>query len=480
MNEPQSELQSESRIVIVGAGPAGVRAAEILVAAGLRPVIVDENQRAGGQIYRQPPAAFGGSVRSKKQLYGFESAKADALHRTFDKLRSHIDYLPETLVWNCDGQQLDLLGRGQHQSLPYSHLMLCTGAIDRILPFPGWLLPGVYTLGAAQVALKAQGCVIGSRIVLVGSGPLLYLLAYQYAKAGAKIAAVLDTASFSGKLRATFDLAKQPLTLGKGLYFLAWLRCHGVKVVEGVQKIAVAGEQKVQAISWHKDGSEETIECDAVASGFGLRSETQLADLAGCAFEFNQINQQWLPQRDFAGRSSVKGVYLAGDGAGIAGADAAEMAGKRAALALLEDLGKVIDVRESRRLDRALQRVQGFRRGLECAFPVPVEWARECADDEIICRCEEITAGELRHSVSHVGTVEINRLKALTRVGMGRCQGRVCSAAAAEILACSAGKSLAEVGRLRGQPPVKPFPVAVGVAAHVVESVAENAGEEAS
>jgi NADPH-dependent 2,4-dienoyl-CoA reductase/sulfur reductase-like enzyme len=456
---------NEPRIVIVGAGPAGVRAAEVLAAAGLRPVLVDENQRAGGQIYRQPPAGF---VRSAKQLYGFESSKADALHRTFNKLRSHIDYLPETLVWNCAGRQLDLLGHGRYQSLPYSlpysHLILCTGAIDRVLPFPGWLLPGVYTLGAAQVALKAQGCVIGSRIVLVGSGPLLYLLAYQYAKAGASIAAVLDTSSFSGKLRATFDLLKQPLTLAKGLYFFAWLRCHGVKVVEGVEKIAVSGEQKVKAISWHQNGREQTLECDAVASGFGLRSETQLADLAGCAFEFSQLNQQWLPQRDLAGRSSVKGVYLAGDGGGIAGADAAELAGKRAALALLEDLGKTIDLREGRRLDRALQRMQGFRRGLERAFPAPVAWARECADEEIICRCEEISAGELRRAVNHAGTLEMNRLKALTRVGMGRCQGRVCSAAAAEILACSAGKSLAEIGRLRGQPPIKPFPVAVGVA----------------
>ncbi|AMO99604.1 pyridine nucleotide-disulfide oxidoreductase family protein [Collimonas arenae] len=447
--------------MIVGAGPAGVRAAEVLAAVGLRPVLVDENQRAGGQIYRQPPAGF---VRSAKQLYGFESAKADALHHTFSQLLSHIDYRPETLVWNCDGRQLDLLDRGQQRSLPYSHLMLCTGAIDRVLPFPGWLLPGVYTLGAAQVALKAQGCVIGSRIVMVGSGPLLYLLAYQYAKAGASIAAVLDTSSFSGKLQATADLLKQPLTLAKGLYFLAWLRCHGVKVVEGVDKIAVSGEQKVKTISWHKNGREQTLECDAVASGFGLRSETQLADLAGCVFEFNQLNQQWLPQRDLAGRSSVKGVYLAGDGGGIAGADAAELAGKRAALALLEDLGKTIDPREGRRLDRALQRIQGFRRGLERAFPAPVAWARECADEEIICRCEEITAGELRRVVNHAGTVEMNRLKALTRVGMGRCQGRVCSAAAAEILACSAGKSLTEIGRLRGQPPIKPFPVVVGVA----------------
>ncbi|MEO6918960.1 MAG: FAD/NAD(P)-binding oxidoreductase [Collimonas sp.] len=451
---------SEPRIVIVGAGPAGVRAAELLVAAGLRPVLVDENQRAGGQIYRQPPAGF---VRSPKQLYGFESAKAEALHETFNQLRNDIDYLPETLVWNCDGQRLDLLSQGRQQSLSYTHLLLCTGAIDRVLPFPGWLLPGAYTLGAAQVALKAQACVIGSRVVLAGAGPLLYLVAYQYAKAGASIAAVLDTSAFSGKVRAMRNLLKQPWTLAKGMYYLAWLRCHDIRVVEGVQKIAAAGEQKVKAVSWQKNGREEVVACDAIASGFGLRSETQLADLAGCAFEFNALNQQWLPQRDAAGRSSVKGVYLAGDGGGIVGADAAEMAGKRVALALLEDLGRPVDQAHSRRLERGLQRIHGFRQGLECAFPVPMHWARECPDEEIICRCEDITAGELRHSANSAGTMEINRLKALTRLGMGRCQGRVCGAAAAEILACSSRKSLSEIGRLRGQAPVKPFPVALGM-----------------
>lgn len=453
-------MSSAPSIVIVGAGPAGVRAAETLVAAGLRPVLVDENVRSGGQIYRQPPEGF---QRSKKNLYGFESAKADAIHRCFTGLRAQIDYRPETLVWNCDGAQLDLLCRGQHQVLGFSHLILCTGAMDRIMPFPGWLLPGVYTLGAAQVALKAQGCVIGGRIVLVGSGPLLYLVAYQYAKAGAEIAAVLDTASFSGKARAAAHLMRQPLTLAKGLYFVAWLRSHGIRIVEGVDNIAVSGDLKVRQISWQRNGKSEQLDCAAVAAGFGLRSETQLADLAGCAFAFDSLNQQWLPVRDGAGRSSVPGVYLAGDGSGIAGADAAELAGQRAALALLQDLGKPVAVAQSARIERALQGIQAFRRGLESAFPVPVHWARECADDLVVCRCEEITAGELRHSAHTAGTVEMNRLKALTRIGMGRCQGRVCGAAAAEILACASGKTVAEVGRLRGQPPVKPFPVATGM-----------------
>ena len=456
------------QIVIVGAGPAGVRAAQTLAEAGLRPIVIDENRRAGGQIYRQPPPGF---VRSKKELYGFEAAKAEALHDSFEQLRAKIDYRPDTLVWNCTPGQLDLLHAQRHAEQPYTHLILCTGALDRVMPFPGWTLPGVYTLGAAQVALKAQGCVLDGRVVVAGSGPLLYLLAYQYAKAGADVVAVLDTARFGGKLRALPALLRQPATFAKGLYFMSWLRAKGVPLFDGVDDIAADGKQTIQSLRWTRGGKTTEIACDALATGFGLRSETQLAELAGCRFVFNELNQQWLPQCDDVGRSSVPGVYLAGDGSGIAGADAAELSGRAAALALLQDLNlpanaaaKAASAEESRRLAQTLRSNLQFRQGLETAFPTAVHWARDCADDLVICRCEEITAGQLRRSVQQEGTVEINRLKALTRVGMGRCQGRICGAAAAEILAHAAGVSVAEAGRLRVQAPVKPIPVGAALA----------------
>ncbi|EJL93255.1 NAD(FAD)-dependent dehydrogenase [Herbaspirillum sp. CF444] len=464
-----SASPASPQIVIVGAGPAGVRAAQTLAEAGLRPIVIDENRRAGGQIYRQPPPGF---VRSKKELYGFEAAKAEALHGSFEQLRAKIDYRPDTLVWNCTPSQLDLLHAQRHAEQPYTHLILCTGALDRVMPFPGWTLPGVYTLGAAQVALKAQGCVLDGRVVVAGSGPLLYLLAYQYAKAGADVVAVLDTARFGGKLRALPALLRQPATFAKGLYFMGWLRARGIPLFDGVDDIAADGKQTIQSLRWTRKGKTTEIACDALATGFGLRSETQLAELAGCRFVFNELNQQWLPQRDDVGRSSVPGVYLAGDGSGIAGADAAELSGHAAALALLQDLGlpanaaaKAAAEQESRRLAHALRSNLQFRQGLETAFPTAVHWARDCADDLVICRCEEITAGQLRRSVQQEGTVEINRLKALTRVGMGRCQGRMCGAAAAEILAHATGVSVAEAGRLRVQAPVKPIPVSVALAA---------------
>ncbi|MBN3800833.1 FAD/NAD(P)-binding oxidoreductase, partial [Burkholderia sp. Ac-20392] len=166
--------------VIVGAGPAGVRAAEALVDAGLRPVVIDENARWGGQIYRQPPTD-GAFSRGKRTLYGFEAAKADAVHRTMAALLPHVDYRPDTLAWACGAGRVDSLQGGREVTVPYSHLIVASGATDRMLPVPGWTLAGVYTLGGAQVALKAQGCAIGRRIVFAGTGPLLYLVAYQYA-----------------------------------------------------------------------------------------------------------------------------------------------------------------------------------------------------------------------------------------------------------------------------------------------------------
>ena len=140
--------------VIVGAGPAGIRAAERLVRAGLRPIVLDEGQRAGGQIYRRPLIEDGRSYRSR---YGSEAGKARKLHESFEALLPEIDYRPETLVWNVSpperGNQLDVLSAGGHRQIGFSQLLLCTGATDRVLPFPGWTTSGVYTLGASQTAL---------------------------------------------------------------------------------------------------------------------------------------------------------------------------------------------------------------------------------------------------------------------------------------------------------------------------------------
>ncbi|MFK3795920.1 MULTISPECIES: NAD(P)/FAD-dependent oxidoreductase [unclassified Pseudomonas] len=448
-----------SDIVIVGAGPAGIRAAQTLVAYGMRPCLIDESLRGGGQIYRRQPENF---KRSAKALYGFEAAKAQAVHSTLDRLANDIDYRPETLVWNAEAQTLDTLSNGVATQVSYRRLIVATGATDRILPVPGWTLPGVYSLGAAQIALKFQGCAIGERVVFAGSGPLLYLVAYQYAKAGAKVVAVLDSSPLSAQTRALPALLGQPATLAKGVYYRSWLTAHGITVHQGVALDSIQGQQRINSVQWREGEQLRRLDCDAVAFAHALRSETQLADLLGCEFNWSPLNRAWLPRRDAQGRSSREDVYLAGDGAGIMGADAAEMAGELAALTLLADTGHQTDKARSEELQRKLDRIQRFRHGLETAFPFPEHWAANAPDEMTVCRCEEVSAGDIRRTVAE-GHWEVNRVKAMCRVGMGRCQGRMCGMAATELVAQASGREISSVGRLRGQAPIKPLPFGVEI-----------------
>ncbi|WP_213303181.1 NAD(P)/FAD-dependent oxidoreductase [Paraburkholderia sacchari] len=450
----------EPRIVIVGAGPAGVRCAEVLLAAGVRPVVIEESRRDGGQIYRRQPEGF---TRPYGKLYGTEASRAQNLHETFERLRAGLDYRPQTLAWNVAQGELHVVREGHASAVPYNALILCPGATDRLMPVKGWQFAGTYSLGAAQIALKSQACAIGRRIVLMGTGPLLYLVASQYVQAGAKIAAVLDTSTTGARIRALPKLIARFDVLRKGRALVTSLKHTGVRMANGIEPLEIVGTDNdgVQAVRYlDANGNVEQIECDAVGLGYHLRPETQLADLARCAFRFDATTRQWLPQIDDFGRSSVKGVYLAGDGVRVLGADGAETAGRLAAYAALIDLGHEVAPATLEALKRNQRTMDRFRLGLAQAFPWPAQQAARLPDETIVCRCEGITAGELRRVVREEGAQEANRAKAFSRVGMGRCQGRYCGHAGAEIIAAAAGVPLEKVGRLRGQAPIKPLSIA--------------------
>src|SRR5690606_3996219 len=182
-----------------GAGPAGIRAAGVIAAQGLRPILVDEGRHPGGQGYRRPSP---GLSLDMDALMGTEAGKYKALHTDFAALLPQIDYRSRTLVWGIEDRRLYCVRDGRQTTIAFDALVVATGAIDRIAPLPGWTLPGVFTLGGAQAVLKDQGCLVGRRVAFLGASPLLSLAALQYRKLGAEVVAVCDTSPFRDKIAA--------------------------------------------------------------------------------------------------------------------------------------------------------------------------------------------------------------------------------------------------------------------------------------
>jgi NADPH-dependent 2,4-dienoyl-CoA reductase/sulfur reductase-like enzyme len=336
---------------------------------------------------------------------------------------------------------------------------VAAGATDLIYPFGGWTGPGVFTLGAAQIALK-QGFSIGRHVVLAGTGPLLYLVAHQYLRMGLRPAAVLDVGSPFPSIGMVSGLASGGRAAAQGLRYLASVISSRVPFhcCVSLRKAEHEDNGRLSFKFGDAKGSEKRIECDAIAFGYGLRSETQMFSLAGCEFAFDPASLQWLPRIDDGRRTTVRGIYAAGDCAGILGAAGAEASGELAAISLLAD-SSIGNPRLWRKaiLRRRIARLRRFQGALAKMFP-PQSLCREAlSNDLIVCRCERISAGLLRQAVSENGSSDINRVKAFTRVGMGLCQSRYCQRSAIDVIARAAHLAPEAVGAVRVQPPIKPI-----------------------
>lgn len=447
-------MSTSATVVIVGAGPAGMAAARRLAEAGLRPMLLDRQPAAGGQILREQAPGI-----DLPPLPGFDPAAGPRARSERDALRDRIDWYPSTTAIALEGDRLWAVGpSGEIDSTRWDRLLVCTGAHDRVVPVPGWTLPGVVTLGGAQIALKSQGCAVGRRIAFAGSGPLLYLSAAQHVAAGCDVAVVADTSGFGDAGAALPGLFADGARLALGVRCLRILARAGVRRLRRVTGFTIEGADRVTGLVVQSGGRRTAFTCDAVAIGFGLVPQTQLLDLAGAALTLEPGSGLWLPVLDSAGRTSVPGVYAAGDGARLAGAEAAGLAGERAALAVLEDLQLAFDRDRAARVDRELARHARFARALARAFPFPAQLEQTIADATVVCRCEGVTAGAIRSAVGEFAASEVNRVKALTRCGMGRCQGRLCGPSLAQLVARMSGRPLAEVGRLRARAPLEPLP----------------------
>ena len=449
-------------LVVVGAGPAGMAAA--VEAAGRASIlVVDDNPAAGGQVWR---AAGGGPLANGRVLgpdYGRSGGEAT---RAFAAASPDIDYLPGAQVWHLDDRLelgLTLPGGGRGATVRAERVLLATGALERPVPVPGWTLPGVMSVGAAQTALKAQAMVPEGRYALAGSGPLLWLYAAQAAAAGAPPALVLDTTPRANLRAAAPHLPgflRSPYA-AKGVPLLLRAR-RAAPVLGGVNGLGIVREgENGLLLFWMRGGREDAAPFDQVLLHHGVTPNLNLARAAGCALDWHEDNACFVPRTDGWGRTTVSGVFLAGDGAGIGGAEAAALGGRIAALAALAELGVIDEAeRDGRAAPLRAERARWLRgrQFLDILYR-PAPRFRAAAPDAIACRCEEVTGAQVVEA-ARLGATGPNQLKAWLRCGMGPCQGRMCGLTVTETIAAARGVSPADVGYLRLRTPVRPVTLA--------------------
>jgi NADPH-dependent 2,4-dienoyl-CoA reductase/sulfur reductase-like enzyme len=449
-------------VVIVGAGAAGMSAAVAAATCGLRPVVLDEQPRAGGQIYRNVTVLR----PSLAALLGRDYGRGADLVGRF--IASGAEVHHGSAVWDVSR---DLTVTAQHGSHSFQvrapQLLVADGAIERPSPVPGWTLPGVLNAGAAQIALKTAGQIPAGRVVLVGGGPLLLLVACQLLEAGAQLAAVVETSPASNRALASPHVSgalRSPTLLVKGLRMLWQLKQAGTAMFRHARDVRIDGGEdnaRVRAVSFAVDGKAHRLGADVVLLHHGVVPNTQVSRLLRVDHDWNDAQLAWQPRVDQWGQTSLAGFRIAGDAAGIAGAQAAEASGAIASIGAALALGR-LDAAEADKRARpwraAFSRHLRIRPFLDALYRPPA-WLADCADDTIVCRCEEVTAGEVR-AMARLGCEGPNQTKFFSRCGMGPCQGRMCGLTVTQLLAKTLARTPAQVGAYRVRAPLKPVTLA--------------------
>lgn len=448
-------------LAIIGAGPAGLAAAIQACELGVNTLVLDENAAPGGQIYRQPPPEF--EVREAR-LRGPTFARGQALLSAAE--RAGVQIRCETVVWNLDaGLNLEVSSPVGSETIHAKRVILSAGAYDRPVPVPGWTLPGVFTVGGVQNLLKSQAIVVGQRVLLAGTGPLLLVVASQVATTGIDVM-VADPVPRRAALAKLPAMLAEWRLLGDGALYhwnlirrrSRWLSPYVISSINGDGHVQRATVARVDPLWRPVPGTERTFEVDAVGLGYGLIPSTELVRLAGCELHYDNRAAAWLPVLDDEGTTTVPGLAVTGDGAGVSGAVAAVHQGRVAAVAAAREL-RHIDARTARDLQqpsrKRLQALNRFRSAMDALY-APCPGLNELADPEtIVCRCEEVTASEIDEALS-TGITGIELLKVWTRVTMGPCQGRMCIPALVGRLGATGQIT---PGLPRARPPAKPLPL---------------------
>ncbi|MFN4274466.1 MAG: FAD-dependent oxidoreductase [Aliihoeflea sp.] len=434
-------------LAIVGAGPAGISAALEMEGAGLATILVDERSRPGGQYYKPP----------------FAGAPIDRQHEEGEALRASLAGSSATLlsahtVWHgthtTDGFELTLLGDGVVKALRTRALILATGAYERPAMVEGWTLPGVMTIGGAQGLVRSQGILPGKRVLVAGNGPLGLQLAAELVRAGQPPVAVLERArllSPAGAPALAAMVWNRPALVAKGLHYRRTAHRAGVELLEGWQITRCLGDGRLEEVEAAcLDGRlTRRFEVDTLCAGEGFLPQSELARMLGAPTGWNRATGALEIERAMDGTTPVAGIWSAGDGGAIGGAEVALAQGRLAGLAARRHLGADIDQASKATAERLLRRAEGFQRALWSLYRAAPR--DPVARDVPVCRCEGVSAGKVQDAVAK-GATDLGALKRMTRLGMGRCQGRYCAGAAMAFLNDS--------DPMAPQAPLKPVPAA--------------------
>jgi thioredoxin reductase/bacterioferritin-associated ferredoxin len=451
-------------LAVVGAGPAGGTAALEAARHGLSVALIDESSAPGGQVWRAPAHGLAAGTDA-------DAAAGAALRTAIDK--SPVQRVLGARVWliGRDGPdwRIDLVRDGNPETIDANALLLATGAHERIVPFPGWTLPGVIGLAGATILLKSQKTLPGSRVLVAGCGPLLAVVAAGILKAGGQVAAVVDLDARADWMAALPALAARPDLLARGAGWVARIVRAGVPILSRHTVIAAEGEgavQRVHVAPCDRDGAPvpgvapSMFEVDALAIGHGLVPDTAATRLLRAQHRFDPDRGGWHAVRDTDMRASLPGLWLAGEVGGIGGAAVAELTGRLAGASIAHAAGRLdaatfasdtaavrARLEKAARAGTAMARRMRPREGMVAAIP----------PQTVVCRCEDVTRAELEDAIA-AGAREVNQLKQWTRCGMGPCQGRMCGEAAAGILALHVG-GRERAGLWTGRAPLRPVPM---------------------
>ncbi|MEY4347795.1 MAG: hypothetical protein RIS43_214, partial [Actinomycetota bacterium] len=388
------------------------------------------------------------------------------LHNQIDAGR--VTYLSRTIVWSAshDGEGFIIRAtKGERDkseiTVRTQRLVIATGAIDRALPYKGWTSPGNYTLGGVQALIKGHGVVPGSRFVLGGTGPFLLAAASSVIDAGGEVVALVEANSFTAMSTKPAALWSGRRKIPVALSYLGKLKKHGTKLVTRSRIVgATYSDGKIVAAQIGRNGKIENLHCDAIATGFGFSINLEIPSALGLALVQTADGGAAVKVDDWQ-TTSHPYIFAAGETTGIAGIDCAlvegEIAGVAAARSLQHEIPDVTSLKKQRK------KLRTFAQYLATSYPVDLSWVSDVTDETIVCRCEEVSAGQLRTAVRELGVADSRSAKLFTRAGMGWCQGRQCARTCSEIVACETGvdATFVDVAGAAKRPIINPVPLGV-------------------